>query len=54
MSEIAAAGGQRVSVGGALAFVALAAMVGAAEQIRDRGDFSGLGAHVRLKEWLGD
>jgi 2-methylisocitrate lyase-like PEP mutase family enzyme len=54
MSEIAAAGGQRVSVGGALAFVALAAMVGAAEQIRDRGDFSGLGAHVRLNEWLGD
>jgi 2-methylisocitrate lyase-like PEP mutase family enzyme len=54
MSEIAAAGGQRVSVGGALAFVALAAMVGAAEQIRDRGDFSGLGAHVRLEEWLGD
>ena len=54
MSEIAAAGGQRVSVGGGLAFVALAAMVGVAEQIRDRGDFSSLGAHVRLKEWLGD
>jgi 2-methylisocitrate lyase-like PEP mutase family enzyme len=53
MSEIVAAGGQRVSVGGGLTFVALGAMVSAAEQIRDSGDFSSLGAKVRLEEWLG-
>jgi hypothetical protein len=53
MSEIIEAGGQRVSVGGALAFVAVAAMAEAAEQIRDTGDFSSLGARPRLTEWLG-
>jgi len=53
MSEIVEAGGQRVSVGGGLAFVALAAMVAAAEEIRDTGDFSSLGARLPLKEWLG-
>ncbi len=42
MSEIAAAGGRRVSVGGSLAWVAAAALVAAAEQIRDSGDFSSL------------
>ena len=54
MSEIVDAGGQRVSVGGALTWVAVAAMAGAAEQMRDTGDFSSLGVRVRLKEWLGD
>jgi 2-methylisocitrate lyase-like PEP mutase family enzyme len=54
MSEIVAAGGQRVSVGGGLAFVALGAAIAAAEQIRDTGDFSALGARVNLKELLGD
>jgi 2-methylisocitrate lyase-like PEP mutase family enzyme len=53
MSEITEAGGQRVSVGGGLAFVGLAAMVEAAEQIRDTGDFSSLGTRPRLTEWLG-
>jgi len=53
MSEIVEAGGQRVSVGGALAFVALGAAVAAAEQIRDTGDFSALGARVNLKDLLG-
>ena len=53
MSEIVEAGGQRVSVGGALAFVALGAAVAAAEQIRDTGDFSVLGARVNLKDLLG-
>jgi len=28
-------------------------MVAAAEQMRDRGDFSSLRAPVRLDEWLG-
>ena len=53
MSEIVEAGGQRVSVGGGLAFVGVAAMVEAAEQIRDTGDFSSLGVRLRLTEWLG-
>jgi 2-methylisocitrate lyase-like PEP mutase family enzyme len=53
MSEIAEAGGQRVSVGGGLTFVAVAAMVAAAEEIRDTGDFSVLGARVALKDLFG-
>ena len=53
MSEIVSAGGQRVSVGGALTWVAVAAMVEAAETMRDTGDFSPLGAPVKLREWLG-
>jgi 2-methylisocitrate lyase-like PEP mutase family enzyme len=53
MREIVDAGGRRVSVGGGLAFVALGAAVAAAEQIRDAGDFSALGARVKLEEWLG-
>ena len=53
MSEIVEAGGQRVSVGGGLAFAGLGAAVAAAEQIRDSGDFSALDVRVRLKEWLG-
>ena len=42
LSEIVAAGGQRISVGGALTWVAVGALVAAAEQIRDHGDFSAL------------
>ena len=42
MSEIVEAGGQRISVGGALTWVAVGALVAAAEQIRDHGDFSAL------------
>jgi 2-methylisocitrate lyase-like PEP mutase family enzyme len=53
MSEIVEAGGQRVSVGGGLAFVGLAAAVAAAEQIRDTGDFSALGARIDLREFFG-
>ena len=54
MSEIVAAGAQRVSVGGALTWAAVGALVAAAEQIRDHGDFSALAAPPRLREWLGD
>jgi 2-methylisocitrate lyase-like PEP mutase family enzyme len=50
--EIAAAGAQRVSVGGALTWVAVAGLVSAAEQIRDRGDFSPLAGGVKIDEWL--
>ena len=52
MAEIVEAGGQRVSVGGGLAFVSVGAFVAAAEQIRD-GDFSALGTRLPLDEWLG-
>lgn len=53
MSEIVDAGGQRVSVGGQLTWVAVGAMASAAEKIRDTGDFSSLAAPVRIEEWLG-
>jgi 2-methylisocitrate lyase-like PEP mutase family enzyme len=52
MAEIVEAGGQRVSVGGALTWVAVAAAVEAAESVRD-GDFSVLRARLPLNEWLG-
>jgi 2-methylisocitrate lyase-like PEP mutase family enzyme len=51
-SEIVAAGAQRISVGGALTWAAVGALVAAAEQIRDHGDFSALVAPARLREWL--
>ena len=46
LSEIVEAGGQRISVGGALAWVAVGALVDAAERIRDHGDFSVLDRSV--------
>ena len=54
LSEIVEAGGQRISVGGALAWVGVGALVDVAEQIRDHGDFSGLVAPAQLREWLAD
>jgi 2-methylisocitrate lyase-like PEP mutase family enzyme len=51
-AEMVAAGAQRVSVGGALTWVAVRAMVDAAEAIRDRGDFSALSARLQLGEWF--
>jgi len=53
MSEIVDAGARRVSVGGQLALVAIAAMAAAAEEIRDRGEFSSLGVRIPIKDWLG-
>jgi 2-methylisocitrate lyase-like PEP mutase family enzyme len=53
LAEIAEAGGQRVSVGGALTWAAVEAMAAAAQGIRDRGDFSGLASPARVREWLG-
>src|SRR5919106_3273465 len=53
MREIAGAGGRRVSVGGALTWVAVGAMASAATRIRDDGDFSSLDVPVRIQEWLG-
>jgi 2-methylisocitrate lyase-like PEP mutase family enzyme len=51
--EIVGAGAQRVSVGGALAWVAASALAAAATDIRDRGDLSTLAARVPLAEWFG-
>jgi len=52
MSEIAGAGARRISVGGALAWVAVNAMAEAAEEIRDRGEFQSLRGPGRAREWL--
>jgi 2-methylisocitrate lyase-like PEP mutase family enzyme len=54
LSEIVEAGGRRISVGGALTWVAVNAFAAAAERMRDHGDFSMLAAPARLGEWLGD
>jgi 2-methylisocitrate lyase-like PEP mutase family enzyme len=53
MDDIAEAGGQRVSVGGALTFVGMAAVAAAAETILETGDFSVLEARVPLHDWFG-
>jgi 2-methylisocitrate lyase-like PEP mutase family enzyme len=52
MAEIVAAGAQRVSVGGALTWVAVGALISAAEEMRDRGDFSALGSGAQVENWL--
>ena len=52
MGEIVDAGARRVSVGGALTWVAVGAMASAAERMRDSGDFSGLAARVRIQDWI--
>jgi 2-methylisocitrate lyase-like PEP mutase family enzyme len=52
VGEIFGAGAQRVSVGGALTWVAAQAMVDAAVALRDSGDLSALAARLPLGEWL--
>jgi 2-methylisocitrate lyase-like PEP mutase family enzyme len=51
-SEIADAGGRRISLGGALTWVAVGAMAAAAKEMRDLGDFSSLDTPVQIDEWL--
>ncbi|HEX5922992.1 MAG TPA: isocitrate lyase/phosphoenolpyruvate mutase family protein [Baekduia sp.] len=51
LSEIAEAGGRRISLGGALAWVAVGALAAVAERIRDHGDFSGLTAQSPTSAW---
>jgi hypothetical protein len=51
MGEIVESGGQRISVGSQLTWVAVAAFAAAAERLH-AGDFSALAARVRLKDWL--
>ena len=50
--DLAAAGAQRVSVGGGLAFVATSALISAATAIRDDGDFSVLSVEHSPREYL--
>jgi 2-methylisocitrate lyase-like PEP mutase family enzyme len=52
MSGITAAGGRRVSIGGGLTWVAVAAMAAAARRMRDLGDFSALDIPAEIKQWL--
>jgi 2-methylisocitrate lyase-like PEP mutase family enzyme len=51
--DVTGAGAQRISVGSRLAWVAVAAMVEAAEAIRDEGDFGPLAVRVDPDSWLG-
>ena len=53
LRDIVDAGAQRISVGGALAWVAVGAMAEAATAIRDQGDFSALNAKLPVGDWLG-
>ena len=52
VGEIVDAGGQRISVGGGLTWVAIRAMAAAAEQIRDTGDLSSLTGPGPIRAWL--
>jgi 2-methylisocitrate lyase-like PEP mutase family enzyme len=52
MAEIVDAGARRVSVGGALTWVAVNAMAAAATKMRDDGDFSLLEPPGQIGEWL--
>jgi 2-methylisocitrate lyase-like PEP mutase family enzyme len=54
LAEIADAGGQRISVGGGLTWVAVSAFADAARAIRESGDFSVLGVRVPLGDWLAE
>jgi 2-methylisocitrate lyase-like PEP mutase family enzyme len=51
-AEIVDAGARRISVGGALTWVAVEAMADAAERIRDDGDLSMLRGGRRVADWL--
>jgi 2-methylisocitrate lyase-like PEP mutase family enzyme len=53
MRQIVNGGGRRISVGSQLAYVATAAMVAAAEEMRDEGEFSAMNVRVPIKQWLG-
>jgi 2-methylisocitrate lyase-like PEP mutase family enzyme len=52
VAEIIAAGGQRISVGGRLAWVAINSMAAAAVQLRDGGEMSSLADPAQIIEWI--
>jgi 2-methylisocitrate lyase-like PEP mutase family enzyme len=51
--QITAAGAQRVSVGGALTWVAAKAVADVATAIRDSGDLSALAGRPPVERWFG-
>ena len=51
VADAVAAGAQRISVGGGLAWAAVKGLVAAAEELRDGGSFEGR-RRPRLGEWL--
>ena len=52
VEEIGAAGAQRISVGGWLAWATIEAMAEIAARIRDDGELSGLRPGARVARWL--
>jgi 2-methylisocitrate lyase-like PEP mutase family enzyme len=52
-AQVTEAGAKRVSVGGALTWVAAKAVADAAESLRDEGDFDVLSPRVPLGDWFG-
>jgi len=52
VAEIFAAGAQRISVGGRLAWVAVDALAKAAEQLRDEGSFELMNVSPPIRDWL--
>jgi len=52
LAEIAGAGAKRISVGGALTWVAVGALISAAGAMIERGDFSALAPGVNVEDWL--
>jgi 2-methylisocitrate lyase-like PEP mutase family enzyme len=52
VAEIIDAGGQRISVGGRLTWVAINAMADAAEELREGADLPSLADPTRIIEWL--
>ncbi|MFL5896392.1 MAG: isocitrate lyase/phosphoenolpyruvate mutase family protein [Thermoleophilaceae bacterium] len=52
LRDVVEAGGRRISVGGGLTWVAVAAMAAAAQRIRDDGDFSVLATRAPIQDWL--
>ena len=51
-AEMADAGAKRISVGGALTWVAVGALISAGETMLERGDFSALAAGIDIQDWL--
>ena len=52
MAAIVEAGGQRISLGGGLAWIAMSTIAAAAGEMLERGDFSSLRTPVRIDQWL--
>jgi 2-methylisocitrate lyase-like PEP mutase family enzyme len=52
VAEIVGAGAQRVSVGGGLAWVGVAAMAAAAESILGSGDLTAMATEIPLERWF--